>query len=351
MEAEVATLAGVQLGLGQHIAPRIAETMQRGSYEDHELAALEGLLRPGDIVMELGAGLGFLSCYCASRLGSERVFAYEANPLLESHIRSNFSKNGVAPTLTIAALGPRCGEADFYIRNEFWASSLCSEPPFRHKVKTPVLAFGDELSRVRPTLLVVDIEGGEYELLTQAELRGVDGLVLEMHEPARAGADLELIRSLLRQGLVFDEQLSADGVLAFRRGTDGRWPEAHIAAVLPWNAYRALLEDIAALPPGDEFVLVDENLLWDLNSELAMFLNAENSRDFRMAYEDADALRLLKTRCEEGARWLVIARSSRWILDEFGQFSAFVQQHGVRSDSGAAIKFNLADVPRARPRA
>ncbi len=36
--------------------------------------------------MELGAGLGFLSTYCAKIMGSDNVVTYEANPALEPYI-------------------------------------------------------------------------------------------------------------------------------------------------------------------------------------------------------------------------------------------------------------------------
>src|SRR5947209_17291094 len=88
----VVTLAGVQIRVGRHMSPQVERTVSRGRYERDELRLIEQVLSPGDVVLEVGAGIGLVSAYCAKRLGSSRVFAYEANPDLEACIREKIGR-------------------------------------------------------------------------------------------------------------------------------------------------------------------------------------------------------------------------------------------------------------------
>ena len=65
-------------------------------YEEDEAKCVLAKIQPHDIVLEFGAGLGYLSTLCSKRIGSERVFAYEANPELIPLIEKTYRNNGVA---------------------------------------------------------------------------------------------------------------------------------------------------------------------------------------------------------------------------------------------------------------
>ena len=47
-------------------------------------------LKPDDVVLELGGGIGMLFIAIALKIGSEGVFSYEGNPALELIVRDNF---------------------------------------------------------------------------------------------------------------------------------------------------------------------------------------------------------------------------------------------------------------------
>jgi len=78
---------------------RVEKALSRGRAQRDELQLLGTLLVPDDTVLDLGAGLGLVSAYCAKRIGSERVFAYEADPDLEPCIRETYQLNDVEPSL------------------------------------------------------------------------------------------------------------------------------------------------------------------------------------------------------------------------------------------------------------
>ena len=114
---------GVRLALDRQIPPEIREFLYSGEYERGEIKAIRRLLRPGDVVMELGTGIGFVSLVCARCVGADRVFSFEANPALEPLIRRNYELNHLHPTLSICILGEKAGETDFYVHDLYWISS------------------------------------------------------------------------------------------------------------------------------------------------------------------------------------------------------------------------------------
>ena len=175
----------VAIPLGPHLVPTIIDAIDRGLYEKPEIAITTRVLEPHDVVMELGAGMGVISAYCARRIGSERVHAYEANPLMERPIRRLYARNRVTPHLHMCVLGRRAGTVPFWISpGSFLGCSLVRQSHHRHSVDVAVRSLNEELQTVRPTFLIVDIEGGEDDLLTYADLSAVRKISMEVHEAA-----------------------------------------------------------------------------------------------------------------------------------------------------------------------
>ena len=63
------------------ITPKIERPMRNSRYEGGECATLRRVLRPGDRVLELGAGVGLISTVAAQVPGVERVVSVEAMAL------------------------------------------------------------------------------------------------------------------------------------------------------------------------------------------------------------------------------------------------------------------------------
>src|SRR5215211_788751 len=87
----VVSIEGVRVRVGRHMSRRVEQAISRRAYGRNELRLIGLVLSAGDIVLEVGAGLGLVSAYCARRLGSSRVFAFEANPDLEPRIRETYA--------------------------------------------------------------------------------------------------------------------------------------------------------------------------------------------------------------------------------------------------------------------
>ena len=57
-------------------------------------------VRPGDVVLDAGAGTGILALY-AARAGARRVHAVETDPVLCRHLRSTVERNGYAEVIEV----------------------------------------------------------------------------------------------------------------------------------------------------------------------------------------------------------------------------------------------------------
>jgi FkbM family methyltransferase len=218
------SVAGIELPLAHPlITPPIRRDIYFGDYERKELDLIERRLEPGDTVMEIGAGIGFLSAYCARSIGNERVHAYEANPGLLPIIEEVHSRNGVRPRVVHALLGRGDGEREFFLENDYWASSLVRRSAGARPVRIRQIDLESELRRIAPTFLIVDVEGGEYELLREADLAGVAKLCLEVHPDVLGNARLsDLFASLVARGLALDFSLMRKNVFYFYREAPSR---------------------------------------------------------------------------------------------------------------------------------
>jgi FkbM family methyltransferase len=211
-------LHGVWLELGADVTPALRRLVYREGYERGEARCVLLRLEPHDVVLEVGAGAGFVTTLCARRVGSERVVSYEANPALLPRIRATLAANGVAPRLVNAVLAREAGEAELFVEREFVSSSTQRRSTDADPLRVPRLAANAELRRVRPTCLVVDIEGGESELLPLLDLTGVRKLILELH-PHVIGAErcADLVALLAAQGFREDRWISSTRKKYFER--------------------------------------------------------------------------------------------------------------------------------------
>lgn len=177
---------GIVVPLGNHLSPEVLQALDHQTYEQCERGLLEEYLTADDRVMELGAGIGFISALCARKVGSSNVETYEANPKLQRPIRQLYSLNGVNPALNFCILGPQPGTRLFHLHRNFVCSTTEGLSKGRQSVNVLVRSFREEMDRVRPSFLIVDIEGGEFDLLMDQELPTVRTLLLEVH-PAVLG--------------------------------------------------------------------------------------------------------------------------------------------------------------------
>lgn len=218
LSPQIITIRGIRLQLGSHISETIRDVIYRGDYEGPELRIARSKLHPDDVVMEIGAGLGFLSTYCAKQIGDNKVFTYEANPQLEPHILQTYKLNRVNPTLEICLVGEGNGEKDFFLSKDFWQSSTILPAKSSKKVTVPVKDFNQEIHRINPTFLIIDIEEGEYDLLHYADFHNVRKLLIEIHPSVLGREKFEWVKQkILEAGFYLNQELSCTQEFFFQR--------------------------------------------------------------------------------------------------------------------------------------
>lgn len=172
---------GIQLRRTPFLSVPVLESFESDSYEKPEARIVQHALKPNDIVLELGTGLGFISALCAKNVGSERIYTFEANPALEPIIQKNYILNDVSPHLEICLLGEADGEVTFYLMKNFWSSSIVKRHSRARSIQVPMRSFNDEVQRIRPSFLIIDIEGGESDFIRYARLDGISKVCIELH--------------------------------------------------------------------------------------------------------------------------------------------------------------------------
>ena len=216
-----ATTQSVRIPIDRKIMSRRVERNVAGSkYESREARAASKLFQPGDTVLELGGGLGFISTLLRLKTKVGRIVTVEANPHLIHLIRRTHALNAVAD------VDVRHGAV--IAEQEGLRSPSISIPDFlqarprqrAHRLsrrRGPGLDWPTLLEDVRPTAVVMDIEGGELQLL-ETEIGDIRRLIVEIH-PAAYGLDgmARVCNALARHGLQLKAGLSSGDVLALER--------------------------------------------------------------------------------------------------------------------------------------
>ena len=179
--------------------PRVVRNaIYSGRYELAEAKHVADILKPGDIVLELGTGLGFLSTRLC-QLGAGAVHTFDPNPQLRERIAETFRLNGVAPNFTSCILGPDDGMERFGLGEIFWTSSTVASNHHIGEIEVPVRSFNAFVTTIKPNLLVCDIEGGERALFEYADLSSFDRIVIELHPTMIGNAETVAVIERLRE--------------------------------------------------------------------------------------------------------------------------------------------------------
>lgn len=187
------------------------------SYEPRYVAALRELVSPGDVVVDVGANVGFYTALFARWAGDRgRVVAYEPDPANLRLLRRNASATTIVRSCAVADAP---GEETFTLdRSTGYTGHLGEGQSYAdHQVRVAARAIrvqtvklDDDLPVLgaAPDVIKIDIEGGEAAALRGAlsTLRGARPLVVtELSEWGAAGAAARSLALLRDAGYaVFD---------------------------------------------------------------------------------------------------------------------------------------------------
>ncbi|MEZ5716640.1 MAG: FkbM family methyltransferase [Paracoccaceae bacterium] len=155
-------------------------------------------------MLELGAGLGIVGAVIARHARPAAQMAFEANPGLIPHIAALYALNRLKTRITLRnqvllSSPDRPDHVDFHLRNSFLGSSLIADDRRQTRAVQIATAGFDALREsFAPTVLVMDIEGGELDFLEHADLSGLRAIVIEFHPDAYGMAGMRRCKQILR---------------------------------------------------------------------------------------------------------------------------------------------------------
>ncbi|MGR3323406.1 MAG: FkbM family methyltransferase [Pseudooceanicola sp.] len=206
MAAETPVAAACCMGLDVPESPFLTEgriaRINAGRYEEQEIIGALRVVRSGDRVLELGAGLGIVGGIIARNLRPDSVRSYEANPALIPHIEALYAMNGLGARIgvenRILLAGPERPETvTLHLTNSYLGSSVIEGKRARDAVTVPTGDFDAALKGV--DVLVMDIEGAELDILRHADLSGLRAMVLEFHPESYGVEGMREAKTILRE--------------------------------------------------------------------------------------------------------------------------------------------------------
>lgn len=170
---------------------RIVASLWGGGYEDRFQTAMLGTIRPGDIVWDVGANVGFYSKKFSDIVGtSGRIFACEPSPSNLLRLRDSIASRDNVTVLPFAL-----GEREEVVRFEQGGDSLGATSRIVEKAAHSDgtvdvrVANGDQMiasgEAAFPNVIKIDTEGFELEVLrglrNSLRRRELRSLCIEVH--------------------------------------------------------------------------------------------------------------------------------------------------------------------------
>lgn len=201
----VARCHGVRVPDSPLLTPERIARIEAHRYEGPEIAGALRVVRPGDRVLELGAGLGLVGAVVAHQARPERVLSFEANPELLPHITALHRLNGLEDRIrlenAVLVSDPEAPpEVTFHLRSSYLGSSLLNpEARPAREISVPTRTWAEVMAQFRPDVLLMDIEGGELALLEGADLSGLRAIVLEFHPDTYGKQGMRRCKAILER--------------------------------------------------------------------------------------------------------------------------------------------------------
>lgn len=193
---------GIELDIEDDPAGGVARSIASEITHTYRLQDLS--FQPGDVVLDIGAHVGVVSCYLAKKWPHVTIYAYEpieANyRRLERNLRVNGCTNVHICNRAITADGRELTMRGDANTNTGGYSAFSGGPEVRHVQSETLPPFVGNIA-----LLKLDCEGAEYEILQSIEgqLSRIDTLIMEVHEnaalKAQFGSGARLIADMERQ--------------------------------------------------------------------------------------------------------------------------------------------------------
>ena len=170
--------SGLAQGMWMHLRIPEEAGFWRGEHEPEVQKTISTMVRPGDVVYDVGAHLGSIALGAARLVGAAgRVVAFDGDPTNIQRLRENAARNHLEPGLQVvhAAVWSHAAPQGISFRR---AGAGTSQGGVESDGKHPVLADGEMIhvpaitlddfiaaGNPSPQLIKIDVEGGECEVL------------------------------------------------------------------------------------------------------------------------------------------------------------------------------------------
>lgn len=212
-------IKGIKIPVDTNWSYPMLKALYGKEYEGGEINILAGTLEKKDRVLEIGTGLGFISAFCAKKIGEKNVMTFEANPFLEKRIRKLYQINNVSPNLRMALASTMNGYMDFFFEPiDIWSSSAIKLSQTSQLISVESVDINEVIKGFNPNYLIIDIEGAEYELLPKIDLKSINKIQIELHKKLIGDDKIEyLINYLRKEGFSVIEEFTASEQFYFLR--------------------------------------------------------------------------------------------------------------------------------------
>lgn len=183
IEVAAGTLKGYKVLLNM----KAEKSRWLGTYEPELQAALRDFLKPGQVIYDVGANIGYVTMMLAHHTGpAGKVFAFEALPANVERIQKNVALNGLENVSVVsAAVLDKAGDVTFYVHESVGMGKAAGsagrrEEQYKAEITVAGLALDEfvfQRGNPAPEVVKMDIEGGE--------VLAIPGMkkILEMYHP------------------------------------------------------------------------------------------------------------------------------------------------------------------------
>jgi FkbM family methyltransferase len=171
----IVNVNNISIDLGHDVfSPMIKNRIRRKSYENSERELINKYLYKKHPVIDLGAGIGYTACLADKKTdNSTPIIAIEANKSLIPVIKRTRNLNNSDFNVLHSAYEPINDSVEFQVKEDFRASSRYDDINRKqNNLTVPAVSIDEILEKfgVEDQIqLIVDIEGGEHDLLTNEQ--------------------------------------------------------------------------------------------------------------------------------------------------------------------------------------
>lgn len=197
----IVNINGVLIDLDEEVfSPATKKGIRRKGYEHAESSLVDAHIQRDRPVVELGAGVGYTACLIDKKTDcSTQIIAVEANKSLLPVIKRTKELNGCNFDVLHSAYDAENDSIEFQVAEDFWSSSQYDKNDTKlEKVTVPAVSLNDIISNYNlndPVQLIVDIEGGEHDLINNDYgilQYKVSLIIFEFHSGASYGLEFYL---------------------------------------------------------------------------------------------------------------------------------------------------------------